>query len=157
MGSGWGNGLYIPRIRPIDPHPIDLRRIIPQILDVAQHMALPVLADEVAEVGAQPHVRDRGFVVAPSLDGKAFEEDEALAVEELVADGGEEGGEVREGEIVLERGTGLSFLEVGSEGGRGAMLRDQDGQTFVMPVRGVFEARKSSAAVLNSLISCSLK
>ena len=71
---------YIPRIRPIDPHPIDLSRIVPQVLDVAQHMALPVLADEVAEVGAQPHVRDRGFVVAPSLDGEALEEDVALAV-----------------------------------------------------------------------------
>ena len=122
-------GSIIPRIRPIDPHPIDLRRIIPQILDVAQHMALPVLADEVAEVGAQPHVRDRRFVVAPLLDGEAFEEDEALAVEELVADRGEERGEVREGEIFLEREDESELLGRGEGGGgkegkaTGSMIR----------------------------------
>lgn len=72
-------------------------------------MAFPVLADEVAEIGAQPHVRDCGFMVAPLLDGEAFEEDEAFAVEELVADGGEERGEVREGKIVLKWKMLLSF------------------------------------------------
>ena len=88
-------------------------------------MALPVLADEVAEVGAQPHVRDRGFVVAPLLDGEAFEEDEPLAVEELLADRGEEGGEVWEREIFLEERKWIELFGAGSEGEGCAMLRDR--------------------------------
>jgi hypothetical protein len=40
---------------------------------MAEDVATAVLADEVAQVGAQTHVCHGGLVVAPSLDGEALE------------------------------------------------------------------------------------
>lgn len=91
----------LTRICTVDPNLVDLRRVLAQILHVAEHMATAVLGDEVAQVGAETHVGDGGLVVAPFLDGEAFEEDEAFAVEEVLAEGVEVFGEVGEGEVFL--------------------------------------------------------
>jgi hypothetical protein len=40
---------------------------------MAEDVAAAVLADEVAQVGAQTHVCHGRLVVAPSLDGEALE------------------------------------------------------------------------------------
>lgn len=68
---------------------------------MAEDMTAAVLGDKVAQVGAETHVGDGGLVVAPFLDGEAFEEDEAFAVEEVLAEGFEVFGEVGEGEVFL--------------------------------------------------------
>jgi hypothetical protein len=64
---------YIPSVGAVDSDLIDLRRILAEILDVAEYMAATVLADEVAEVCTQTHVCHGGLVVAPFLDREAFE------------------------------------------------------------------------------------
>lgn len=78
---------YLPRIRPINPHLVNLAGILAQILDMPEDMAAAVLADKVAQIRAEAHVRDGGPVQAPVLDGQAAEQDEALAVEEVGAQG----------------------------------------------------------------------
>ena len=65
---------------------------------MAEDMSAAVLGREIAEVGTKAHVGDGGFVRAPFVNGEAFEEDEAFAVEDVGAGGGEEVGEAREGE-----------------------------------------------------------
>ena len=77
----------LARIRPVDPHFVNLRRVLAEILNVAQDMAAAVLGDEVAQIRAQTHVCHGGLVVAPFLDGEALEEDESFAVEEVLAQG----------------------------------------------------------------------
>lgn len=52
-----------------------------------EHMPAAVLADKVAQIRAEAHVGDGGLVQAPGLDGQAAEQDEALAVEEVGAQG----------------------------------------------------------------------
>jgi len=68
---------------------------------VAEDVPAAVLGDKVAQVGAETHVGDGGLVVAPFLDREAFEENEAFAVEEVLAEGFEVFGEVGEGEVFL--------------------------------------------------------
>lgn len=91
----------LTRIGTVDPNLVNLRRVLAQVLHVAKHVATAVLRDEVAQVGAETHVGDGGLVVAPFLDGEAFEEDEAFAVEEVLAEGFEVFGEVGEGKVFL--------------------------------------------------------
>jgi hypothetical protein len=64
---------YIPSVGAVDSDLIDLRRILAEILDVAEYMAATVLADEVAEVCTQTHVCHGRLVVAPFLDREALE------------------------------------------------------------------------------------
>jgi hypothetical protein len=78
-----------------------LGRVGAGIFDVAQDVAQAVLRDEVAEVGAEAHVGDGGLVVAPFLDGEALEEEEAFAVEDVVAEGVEEVAQLRQRELCL--------------------------------------------------------
>ena len=86
-GSVWKNWLHkisshshkveyeysLPCIRPIYPYFIRLFCILSQILDVAQDMTPPILADEVAKIGAQSHVCNRGLLIAPLLHRKPLE------------------------------------------------------------------------------------
>ena len=69
----------------VDAHGMDLGRIIADVLDVAQGVAAAVLRDEVAQVGSQAHVGDGVLLGAPDVGGEPLEEDEALAVEQVVA------------------------------------------------------------------------
>ena len=70
----------------VDADFIDLCGVGARVFDVAQDVAEAVLRDEVAEVGSQAHVGDGGLVVAPLGDGQAFEEEEAFAVDDVVAE-----------------------------------------------------------------------
>ena len=88
-------------IRPVNPDLVNLRRIFAQILNVTQDMAARVLAHKVTQVGAEAHVGDGGFVVAPFFDGEALKEDEAFAVEEILAQFLEALGQFGEGEVFL--------------------------------------------------------
>lgn len=91
----------LARRRAVDAHAVDLRRVVAHVLDVAQHVAAAVLADEVAQVGAEAHVGHRVLMRAPLGGGEALEQDEALAVEEVFAEGLEDLAEFGQGEIVL--------------------------------------------------------
>lgn len=75
----------IPSISPVDAHFINLLCVLAEILDMTQNVAAAVLADEVAQVRPQTHVCNSTLVVAPFLDGKALEEDKALAVNQIFA------------------------------------------------------------------------
>lgn len=77
----------LPRRRPVDAHPVDLRRVVAHVLDVAQHVAATVLRDEVPDVGAQAHVCHCVLVRAPLAGREALEEDKPLAVEEVFPQG----------------------------------------------------------------------
>lgn len=91
----------LPGICTVDSHLVDLRRVLAQVFHVAEHVSTAVLGDKVAQIGAETHVGDGGLVVAPFLDGEALKEDEAFAVEEVLAKDFEVFGEVGEGEIFL--------------------------------------------------------
>lgn len=54
---------------------------------MAQDVTTAVLTDKVAKVRAQTHVCDSGLVVTPFLDGEALEENESLAINEILAQG----------------------------------------------------------------------
>lgn len=118
----------LPRRRAVDAHAVDLRRVVAHVLDVAQHVAPPVLADEVAQVRAQAHVGHGVLVWAPLAGGEPLEEDEALAVEEVLAEGLEDLAEFGQGEVVLEGvGGNVSLLRKDMcmwslEGGGGQVL-----------------------------------
>lgn len=77
----------LPRRGAVDAHAVDLRGVVADVLDVAEHVAAAVLRDEVAQVGAEAHVGDGVLVGAPLLRGEALEEDEAFAVQEVVTEG----------------------------------------------------------------------
>jgi hypothetical protein len=85
----------------VDTDLVDLGRVGARVFDVAEDVAQAVLRDEVAEVGAEAHVGDGGLVVAPLLDGEAFEEEEAFAVDDVVAELVEEGAQFGEREFGL--------------------------------------------------------
>lgn len=71
-------------------------------LDVAKDVAETILGDEVSEICSQSHVYDGALVVAPFQDRKAFEEDEALAIEQFVAHGCEVRFHVGERKFILQ-------------------------------------------------------
>jgi hypothetical protein len=75
----------------VDANAIALAEILAYIFDVAKDMSESVLRDKVAEVGSKAHISHCRLVKAPCLDRKAFEEDEAFAIEELVSDSAKEG------------------------------------------------------------------
>jgi hypothetical protein len=53
---------------------------------VTEDVAAAVLGDKVAEAGTEAHVGDGILERGPHAGGEAFEEDEALAVEEVLAE-----------------------------------------------------------------------
>lgn len=71
--------------RPVDANLVDLAGIVADVLDVAQYMAATVLGDKVAEVCAQAHISCRCLLRIPHTGREALEEDEALAVEQVLA------------------------------------------------------------------------
>jgi hypothetical protein len=87
-------------------------------------------------------------VDAPGVGGEALEEDEALAVEEVVAEDGEALAEVGEGEVGLQR------YAVSDRLSRGWTVRYP--LTWEMPVRGVPLAMKLSEASPSSASSSSV-
>lgn len=93
----------------VDADLVDLGAVVAEVLDMAEDVAVRVLRHEVAQVGSEAHVGDGGFVEAPGGGGKAFEEDEAFAVEEVGAEGEEAFGEVGEGEVGLEEEMGQYY------------------------------------------------
>lgn len=112
-----------------------------------EHMAFPVLTDEIAQVGSKTHVCDCGLVVSPFLHWEAFEEDEPFAIDEFFADRFEPCRKGGEREVLL--GWCQCCVMLLKYAGMG------DLRTFVIPVNGVPAALKSSAALLNSAISFS--
>lgn len=60
---------------------------------MAQHMPFSVLAHKVPQVCSQTHVCDGRLVIAPSLNGEAFEKNKPLSVDEFFADGLDPAGE----------------------------------------------------------------
>jgi hypothetical protein len=53
-------------------------------------MAARVLRDKVTQVSSESHIRNCGFPVSPFGDWEAFEENESLPVDELLAERVEE-------------------------------------------------------------------
>lgn len=91
----------LPRVRAVYAHFINLRRVLAQILDMAQHMPAAILAHKVSQIRAQAHVCNGGFGIAPFGHRQALEQDEAAAVEELLAELEQEGANIRKREVVL--------------------------------------------------------
>ena len=89
----------LPGVRAVDAHFVDPRAVFAEIFHMAEYVTAAVLRDRVADVCAQPHVCDRGFMVSPVLHREAFVQDEALAVQELVPHRLERGGHAWEGEV----------------------------------------------------------
>ncbi|CAG9941768.1 unnamed protein product [Clonostachys rosea f. rosea IK726] len=87
----------------VDAHLVDLGGVVADVLDVAQDVTEAVLREEVADVGAQPHVGDGVLARGPLLGREALEEDEALAVDEVLAEGAEDLAQLGEGEVFLRR------------------------------------------------------
>lgn len=54
-----------PSVCPVDADFVNLSGVLAEILDVTEYMAATVLANEVAEVSTQTHVRDSRLVVTP--------------------------------------------------------------------------------------------
>ncbi|CAH0055720.1 unnamed protein product [Clonostachys solani] len=96
----------------VDAHLVDLGGVVADVLDVAQDVAEAVLREEVADVGAQAHVGHGVLARAPLLCREALEEDEALAVDEVLAEGVEDLAELGEREVVLRHG-GQPHCETG--------------------------------------------
>lgn len=71
---------------------------------MSQDMATGVLRDKVPQVCAQTHVSDGRLVVAPFLNWEALEENESLAIEDLISNSGQQNGELGEFEVILCRG-----------------------------------------------------
>lgn len=104
----------------VDADFVNLGRVLAKVLDVAENVSVAILRDEVSakvlvwcgiiqgeeedepKVGADAHVGSRGLLNTPFLDGEALEEDEAVAVDQIIAELGEEGDEVfRKGKVLL--------------------------------------------------------
>lgn len=103
-------------------------------------MAAAILAHEVTQVSAQAHVCDGRLVVTPLLDGETLEQNEALAVNNILAESLQVFRQLGQGEVRL-------YCELAY---RKMYPRLAVKPTLEIPVRGVLEARKASAAMLNS-------
>lgn len=131
----------------VDTDLVNLGGVLANVLDMSENVAATVLRDKVAKVGAEAHVCSGRLVVAPLLYWEALEEDEALAIEKLVPECIQRRGHVGERELLLLLCQDFTQRHI----------RTKDKRTFVMPVRGVLDAIKSSAALLISATSSSLK
>ena len=58
QGRKGRKGLHSPRVSSINPHFINLRRVLAQVLHMAEYMPFPVLADEITQIGSKAHVRN---------------------------------------------------------------------------------------------------
>lgn len=69
----------------IDPHLVDLRWVIAEVLDVTEHVSLAILTQFVAKQRADGEVDCGRLFDGPRSDWEAFNEDEALAVDNKCA------------------------------------------------------------------------
>lgn len=92
----------LARARAVDAHAVDRGRVLAQVLDVAQHMAAPVLRHKVAQIRAQPHVGDRALVHAPFRRRHALEERKALARQDVLTQRIKQGRQRRQREASLQ-------------------------------------------------------
>ena len=76
---------HIPSTCPINSNLVDLGRVVAHIFDVTKNMTTPILTNEVSKICSQAHICHSGFVITPLLDWESFEEDEAFAIENLIA------------------------------------------------------------------------
>ena len=103
----------LARVGAVDADFVRLRGIFADVLDVPKNVATAVLADEVAKVGSQAHIRGGGFADGPFRGGEVFDQNETLAIEEFVAQGPEEGTESGEREVGLGyAGQGVFGIDV---------------------------------------------
>lgn len=107
----------LPRGGAVDAHRVDLGRVVADVLDVAQDVAASVLRKEVAQVSAQAHVGDGVLLGTPDVGGEPLEQNEALAVEQVIAEVGEDFAELGEREVLLRDASKGSAG--GNEGVRG--------------------------------------
>jgi len=75
----------------VDPDFVDLGGVGARVFDMPEDVTKAILRDKVAKISSKTHVSDCGLVVTPLLDGEAFEEQEAFAVDNLFAESVEEG------------------------------------------------------------------
>lgn len=71
--------------RRVDANLVDLGGVIANVLDMAENVALSILAEGVAEDGADAQVDGRRFFHSPLDDGETLDYGNTAAVDELVA------------------------------------------------------------------------
>lgn len=64
-------------------------------------MATAVLANEVSKIGSETHVGNGSLAGSPFLDWESLEEDESLAINDILSQDFEEAGELGKSEVVL--------------------------------------------------------
>lgn len=74
-------------VGPVDSDFVNLRRIVAQVFDVAENVAVAILRDKVAQVCPETHVSNGALVQTPFVRREALEEDETLSVEEVFSQG----------------------------------------------------------------------
>lgn len=85
----------------VDADLVNLCCVITDIFHMTQDMAVGVLRDKVAQVGAKAHVGNSILFSIPLVCGEALEEDEALAVEEILTQSTEGLAQLRQREVLL--------------------------------------------------------
>ena len=75
----------LPGVCSIDSDFIGFGGILAEVFDMTENMSTAVLACEVTQMCTQSHVCGRGLPQAPFLDRKTFEQPEALAVNQNLA------------------------------------------------------------------------
>jgi hypothetical protein len=60
--------------------------VIANVLDVPKDVPTAILTDKVSEICSQSHICYGGLLIAPFLNWEAFEEDEALSIENFSLD-----------------------------------------------------------------------
>lgn len=75
---------HIPSVGSIDTDSVGLCRILSKILHMTEDVATTVLACEVSQVSAEPHVCGCAFTQIPLADRDAFEQEEAFAIDQFL-------------------------------------------------------------------------
>lgn len=75
---------HIPSVGSIDTDSVGLCRILSKILHMAKDMSTTVLACEVSQVSAEPHVCGCAFTQIPLADRDAFEQEEAFPIDQVL-------------------------------------------------------------------------
>ena len=77
----------LPSICSIDTDFVELFCILAKIFYVPKYMSTAILADKIAQMRPKSHICNSRFMIAPLLDRKTFEQDEALAIQYLCPNG----------------------------------------------------------------------
>jgi hypothetical protein len=78
---------YLPSTCPINANFVNLRWIVADIFNMAEDMATPVLTNKISKIGSQTHIRHGRLLSAPLVNWKALEENESLAIKDLITNG----------------------------------------------------------------------